>query len=66
MGLLVSTVKVVLLFFARNGLGYFFHCKSSVIIFHKKWIGLHFWRLFSQTHPVTLTKKASFSGATFW
>jgi hypothetical protein len=36
-------------------LAYFFHCKKYLCItFDKKWVGLQFWGIFSQSNLVTL------------
>jgi hypothetical protein len=36
------------------GVSTFFRGKSGGLFFYKKWVGPHFGRSFSQTHPVTL------------
>jgi hypothetical protein len=41
---------------AQN-LAYFFKHYELCVIFLQKWIGLHFGRLFLQTHLVTLSRK---------
>jgi hypothetical protein len=44
-------------------LGHFIRCQSSASKFVKKWVGLHIGRLFSRTHPVTLTAAAPATAA---
>jgi hypothetical protein len=40
----------------KSGPNFDLHTFSIIksLIFDKKWIGLHFWAIFLQTHPVTL------------
>jgi hypothetical protein len=52
--------------YVANNFGYFYSSEKKLFIkFGNRWVGLRFWAIFSQTHPVTLVLALAVMWASF-